>query len=296
MQKKSITYNKQDIHLSLKNFFGSVEHYYHFLLGFLAPVIIAHTNIYNAKSKQNVYIRSCAIMDDHLIGINLPEVNIISKFEHKRLKVEESERTSGNSKLKFIEYDGYDDPAKYIYKDFCTVNSVVKKQLNSEIKRFKQEFNVSNFDNSPKIVLINREVAHPFYSTDISEIKSAGSARRSIANFDDLEQSIVKQHKNTLSVTLENKSLAYQIALFSYADVIIAQHGASLANIIWCNSEATIIEIFPTDMQKAVIMKDHFKNLAKCMKIDYKKIIQEHSHSEVNINRVLTSITESLND
>lgn len=44
---------------------------------------------------------------------------------------------------------------------------------------------------------------------------------------------------------LETSSIQHQIALFSQAKLIVANHGAALSNMVWCdNPDCAIIEVF----------------------------------------------------
>lgn len=47
-----------------------------------------------------------------------------------------------------------------------------------------------------------------------------------------------------LRLTLEEMSLADQIALFSQAEAIVAPHGAGLTNLVWCAPKTKVLEIF----------------------------------------------------
>ena len=70
--------------------------------------------------------------------------------------------------------------------------------------------------------------------------------RRSIKNFENLEKTLLnfcKSHDLELKqVVLENLDIKHQIMLFKYASIIIAQHGASLANTVWCTKCKLVIE------------------------------------------------------
>lgn len=94
------------------------------------------------------------------------------------------------------------------------------------------------------ILLINRDIDHS--STEVDIIKDNGIARRSIKNFDNLKNKLskfCKDHNLELKhVVLENLSMNKQIMLFKYATIIIAQHGASLVNTVWCTKCKLVIE------------------------------------------------------
>jgi capsular polysaccharide biosynthesis protein len=95
-----------------------------------------------------------------------------------------------------------------------------------------------------------------------------------------------------ISTRLEEKPLAYQIALFQAADVIIGQHGAALANLIWARKGIDVVEIVPQDLEADV--KDYFGSLARCLGQRYHPIQQFHRHGEVNIGEILCVLDEIL--
>jgi len=279
---------QKDIHLTLTSWDGSVEHYYHFLLGFLVPLALVYEKY---KKEQNqvrrIYIRSCEIMDQHLLSLNFSKVLICDKKRHRKealmLKVVEHD----NTPVEFIEYFGCDNPKFYNDKVFEKARLVIRQLLINELTEAKEELQKKLLGRGPVVVLINRDRAHEFYATSQSEVKSAGSRRRSIPNFDALAQAVTSQYANTLCVTLENRSLAWQIALFETADVIVAQHGAALANLIWCRPKTTVVEIVPKNLKMQVISKNYFGKLAFCMKLHYKRVDQDGKHKPVNAKTLL---------
>src|SRR5262249_49051700 len=102
----------------------------------------------------------------------------------------------------------------------------------------------------PRILAIDRGEAHPFYLSASAEAKSAGTARRSGPNHGEIVEMVSRRAGPVLSLKLENLPLAQQIALFSAADMIIAQHGAALSNLIWAKPGAGVIEIMPKTAPK----------------------------------------------
>lgn len=278
-------FNK-NVHLTLLNQGGSVEHYYHFLLGFFVPLILAREKTLSSGGGQKIYVRSCSILDVHIKALGLPEIDILDKNDHKKIKTIKWLKKVQGLKLNFVEVFGYDAPARYSYTDFCNAARLVTSYIGTEIVKIEKELAQSASGEGPKVIIINREAPHPIYLSNDCEKKGAGTSRRSIPNFGALHESIASQYFNTIATSLEGKSLAYQVALFRHADIIIAQHGAALTNLIFCTQDTTLIEIHPVDKQR-ILEKGFFKNLAACMKIQYHQVSQEHAHSEVKINLVL---------
>lgn len=273
---------KQDIHLTLQNHAGSVEHYYHFLLGFLLPLALWE-NECRGRSSKKVYIRSCGIMDNHLFDIGLDGIKIIDKVLHETIRLKKD--LAGE--FSFIERMGYDDPRHYNFSEISAASLVLTEILSEVIAVYLEEVNSRKAEHHPLIVMIDRSSPDSFYLSSSCEIQGAGTSRRSIPNYDDLFLSTCSKYKNVTSVTLERKSLAFQIALFKSADIIVAQHGAALANLVWCRPNTTLIEIHPSDLSETVKNRDYFLNLASCMNLNYRRLDQDECHSNVDPDSLL---------
>lgn len=87
------------------------------------------------------------------------------------------------------------------------------------------------------IVIIQR-ASHSYYGKgclDRQEIyRTSGDTRRSILNHHEMVNEISSRYpQQVLNIVLERSSLYFQYKVFSNAKIIIAQHGASLANIFF---------------------------------------------------------------
>lgn len=90
-----------------------------------------------------------------------------------------------------------------------------------------------------------------------------GKERRYINNHNDIKEFLANKYKSAFAnIILENSSIEYQITLFQNAKIIIAQHGASLFNLIYCKPTTSIIEICP-------ILVPVFKNIANVKKLNH---------------------------
>ena len=95
----------------------------------------------------------------------------------------------------------------------------------------------------PRILLMQRAALDPFYVTQESEVRSSGAQRRSIPNLHAGAAVVTQVHDNLLTAALEKLQLADQMALFSVVDIVIAQHGAALGNMLWMRRGTYVIEI-----------------------------------------------------
>ena len=73
-----------------------------------------------------------------------------------------------------------------------------------------------------------------------------GAARRSIENIEEVEQVVRTflraRHMELRVVKLESMGILEQVALFQNASGVIAQHGAALANTVWCRRCQLVVE------------------------------------------------------
>ncbi len=140
----------------------------------------------------------------------------------------------------------------------------------------------------PRILVIDRGDADPFYVSDRAEAKTSGRQRRCIVNHQELVAALEQRFPGTHTVLLESLPLAEQIALFSTADIVIAQHGAALANMVWMRPEARLIEI--RAIPSPVKWRDHFKCLSGALGLDYTEVSHETDFSPVDVATVLSLV------
>jgi hypothetical protein len=199
-------------------------------------------------------------------------IHVLDPEQHRQLaRVAVRESPS----LEVATIRGNDDPAGYDRATFALVRKTLgrKREVQDEMRHVEEVWPPGD----PRILMIDRGPSHPFYKSEQSESKSSGNERRSIPNFSEIHRSVQRRHRACLSVMPETLTLARQFALFATADVIIAQTGAALANMIWARPSATVIVIFPDDERT-----DYFRDLALCLGLRYRRFRQDHSHAEVD--------------
>jgi Glycosyltransferase 61 len=116
------------------------------------------------------------------------------------------------------------------------------------------------------------------------------ASRRSFDNQLDIEK--LMDALGFVCVELERMTVVEQIQLFSQAEFVIANHGAGLANLIWCNHCKSVIELFSPKF-----LNDCYFRLACTMKIDYSYIIankRDNTHwGVVDIEMLRAEILQS---
>jgi hypothetical protein len=271
-----------DVHLTVRNAGGSVQHYYHFLLGFLVPLVRAWNAIVTTADVGDVFVRSCAVMDPLLRQLRLPGLVIVAAADHAAMQ-QHCAHAPMSGELVFATIDGYDFPARYDVHVFAAVREQLFLRFSEEIRQERQELDRCFTGAGPRIVLVRRLPADAFYVTPDCEIKTAGAERRSIANIDELCAALRRNCDNLLLTALEGSSLYYQMALFSAADIIICQHGAALANLVWARPRTHVIEIIPRTLTELIGEADFFGDLARCLSLTHERLWQDQPHGPVGL-------------
>ncbi|SDB18612.1 Protein of unknown function [Desulfonatronum thiosulfatophilum] len=119
-------------------------------------------------------------------------------------------------------------------------------------------------------------------------ISRSKAKRRKVINEDDLLKYLEKF--GFTPVWLEDHNLSTQISLFSSAEHIVAPHGAGLTNLIWCNPNAKVLEIFSPSYVNVC-----FWAIANQVKLEYHYIIGNRKNSEC-INPTLDNINVPIED
>jgi hypothetical protein len=94
---------------------------------------------------------------------------------------------------------------------------------------------------------------------------SRRNASRSFDNEPEVEEMLKKQGYDI--VYSERLTFAEQIALFQSASMVIANHGAGLANLVWCHPKTHVVELF-----SPIYFNDCFARLSKSMQLSYQPL------------------------
>lgn len=214
-------------------------------------------------------------MDRHLAALGWKNLVILDRQSHLDFPA----TFQGN--LKCIALDGMDLIPDYQFRTFTKAASYL-------CKRFGIRTNCEN----PGILLINRGESDRFYQETQAEIPGSANLRRSLPNITDIYAELEKLDVKVTMRQLEHASLAEQINLFQNASIIIFQHGAVMANLVFCKPNATVIEILPENSDPIVV--DMASTLCQGLVLKYARIPQQANHSAVDPQLVLQTVKRSL--
>ena len=248
--RKIMTYSPnglagRPLHLTIKANAGSCEHFYHFILGYLLPLAEYLVRSETAEDRV-VLLRSCGPLDRILQELALPGLLCCERSTHASIK-DTLERSSWAEIAEIRGFDfGHLPSEEVVYDRECIGVGVkfLRRRLASAIEAATAKINAS-WTGRPRVLMIERGEPDPFYQSCLAEIKNSANHRRSIANHVELVASMAADYPGFRSIRLETASLAEQVAWFGLTDILVAQHGAALSNIIWMRRGAHVIEINP---------------------------------------------------
>ncbi|MEG6509077.1 glycosyltransferase family 61 protein [Methyloligella sp. 2.7D] len=274
--------------LNIRNNGGSVEHYYHFLLGYLLPLCG-----YAEEEKTEAPIllaRACGPLSRLVCEVGIPGLVLCEPYSHSLLSSEAEKLRLEN--VDILGLDCSEARREYDADRLASVAALAKRyiqqRLGDKIDRFCEELD-SNWTPSPRLLLIKREAPDPFYQSDLAETKGAGTDRRSIANMAELIAALSGRFPQTKVVSLQGRGLAEQIALFKMADIVVAQHGAALANIVWMRPETQVFEFLPDPAQHIF-----FQNLSPIFGIEHHVLAQEDRKGPVDVAALMDAVASNL--
>lgn len=280
---------------------GSVTHYYHFFYGAMIPLILHQLEnpsaVYRIQTDVGPMKRVLCELPLNVIEFKGPEqVGTQGKFhDDKSLR-----RAVAPGETIVQSYDAYNSE---FYRD-----EYIEKLSKTKIRKILQFFQ----DTMPAyvrsipvydVILIER-ATDSYYHTgcpDRTEIyKSSGAERRSLSNHSEFVSTLSSKYGSRFcNIVLERSSIYYQYHMFRNARVVIAQHGAALANLIFmckpgggparADTErpgGTIVEISPPWSRQS----EHFKNLAEGCGVAHTSILQTADHSDVDIDGVMRCV------
>jgi hypothetical protein len=238
---------------------GYAEHYFHFLLGFFVPLVD-----FLGDKKVTVAIRDCGPLSRIIHEYADERIHMLPKGLHDRALSSEPIACPVVNLLGFDSVDSY-DPAV-----FARVKKNIYGRLPSMTPFFSYKYDQQNLENG-YCLIIDRAKPLPYYRVEPSAEKQGGANRRSVSNLFSIYQQIRKSQP-AVYVLLELLPFWEQVLLVRHARTIIGQHGAGLANMLWAEKPASVIEI--------CTRKDppYFEKLAAAVNLQFAKFFVDGDH------------------
>lgn len=224
------------------------QHYFHFLYGYIIPFV----NRFDPSNNLYLFDSCGPVMNQIILGLDKYQIEIYDGHQ--------------------FDSEFYLDP--HDNKDFIGLNiDLTRKRMFSLIE---SEPNSSKKD----ILVIYRENPDPFYINE-AEREGSGSSRRSIPNIFEIHAAVSQKIPKCKILALEGMSLKDQIITFRDASCVILQHGAAMANLIWCRPGTLVIEIGPEDEIS------YYNKLVKMLKLRRHQVVQDHAHAAVDFKTIV---------
>lgn len=246
---------------------GSVQQYYHFLLGYLAPILAW----LDRSGATQITVRDCGPMNRWFEALPASvdvEIMNVGHFLHVF-----SGRLQPCEVLR-----GFDFPSEFNSGKLADFRSAMLRNLD-----------VPQAEPS-RITVIDRRITDPFYASAESEIDMAGAQRRSVPNLGAWVEQMRAEVPVALFETTE-MGIREQVQLVSETSVLIGQHGAGLANMVFMPPGGVVIEIHPPLPLEAV---QTFAQLAAACGHTYLTVPQAGVHAEVDIAALSSALRQHL--
>jgi len=238
---------------------GSVEHFYHFFFGYFMPI-----TIWLEKNPcPRITVRDCGPMNPWFELLNKQtEISFIQPGVMLQ-------RTLTNLQKNQV-FWGWDDPSHFQSKN-------LKKFRDAHGKRLNLPVHTDSSETRNVTVLIRGESSSFFESQ--SEVLGSGSAARSIGNLGQIDTHL-NGYTSLLIIDTAVMTPEDQIRAIWDTDILVAQHGAGLSNMVWMRPGATVVEIQPP---LAPVIDTIFSNLAAACGLKHSVIPQKDAHADVDV-------------
>jgi hypothetical protein len=254
------------------NWQGTPDHFYHFLLGYFMPVILWQER----TGSTEVAVRDCGPMNPWF-ELTRPGTDV--EFMPPGIMLE---RLLSNRQERVILRD-WDNPTRFHRRSLASFSRAI-------LDRVSAPAHVRG--DAPRITVLDRRPSADYFRSDAADSHGSGADRRSISNVAEIAAELGALGNVTVLDTAA-LSPAQQVRALAATDLLVAQHGAGLSNMVWLPAGGAVLEIKPP---LPATITDIFSNLASARSLDYDVINQQHEHAEVAAAVVVSAATRLLTD
>jgi hypothetical protein len=245
---------------------GSVEHFYHFFFGYFMPLVLWQER----TGAMEFTVRDCGPMNPWF-SLLRPGTDVDLMPPGVMLQRVLTRRQN----MQILR--GWDDPTRF---------------HRASLERFSRTIldRVGVVSGSPsslnrRITVLNRAPSPSYYVSDKSETFSSGADWRSLPNVQVIAAALGGLGDVTV---LDTAALTpgEQVRALSNTDLLVAQHGAGMSNIVWLPAGSAVLEIKPPLMPTIDTI---FANLAGARRIDHAAVDQADEFAPVDPACVLAT-------
>ncbi len=293
---------------STRIIYGSPEHFFHFMWGYLLPalneIINIESDIYSKRVSNKFFFRSCGPIMNKLM-------NEILSLYNCNYQIIEGNALDAEDYFTKIIIPRWDYWLLYstMIKDFQFTSLYLKIILTNislllKYNKFKSEFlasilnvkinTIHKIDNSfpaskinldtDSYLILKRSPQPKYYEKrGIAENPTYGTARRELIGIEDAVQDLRNKNISVKIFEPGKHNLAEQIKVFQNCKGIVGIRGAEFANLIWMKPKSKVILIRPLNMDTL----SYPKSLAKILGLNYFEITAKGSYPTLNADLIL---------
>ncbi len=251
---------------------GTPERFYHFLLGYLVPLIVWQER----TGTMEVAVRDTG-PHNSWFGLLRPGTDV--EFMPPGVMLE---RVLSHRQERVILHD-WDNPTRFHRRTLEHVRQAVLPRI-------------PRLDGSagelPRITVLERRPSIDYYREESAELHGGGADWRSIPNITDMVDSLSALGSVSL-VDTAGMTPQQQVAALAGTDLLVGQHGGGLSNMMWMTPGSGVIEILPP---RPPIIDAIFSNLASACRVGYRALPQAEEHAPVDPAAVTAAAAEVLAD
>lgn len=243
------------------NWQGSPEHFYHFMLGYFVPLALWQER----SGEREIAVRDCGPMNvwfDLLrpgtdVELMPPGVMLERVLSHRQERV--------------ILHD-WDNPTRFHHRSLTRVRDLMATRVATPTEGGER----------PRITVLERRPNPEFFHNGAAETPGGGSGWRSVPNIDEIAEALAPLGTVQI-VDTAVMSPTEQVQLMHSTDLLVAQHGAGLSNMLWLPETAGVIELLPP---LPPTIDAIFSNLAAALRLGYRAVPQPDLHASMDADTV----------
>ena len=252
---------------------GTPDRFYHFLLGYYVPLLLW---------QRRTNVRDIAVRDS---GPHNPWFKLLDPTTSVEILPAGMmlERYLSHRQERIVLHD-WDNPTRFHSKSLEIARSAALALLPKP--------SAEALEGLPQITILERRPSLTHYRSGNSETLGGAAEWRSVPNIDAIASSL--QTLGDVRV-LDTAGLSPedQVQELRRTDVLVGQHGAGLANMIWMKRGSCVVELLPT---RPPTIDKIFHNLAAARQLAYQAIPQKSDHSAVDPALVVAAAEQLLSD
>lgn len=251
---------------------GSVYHFYHFLLGYLLPIALR----WEEDAEVLPVLRECGPMD--------PWLDLLfATRPSRRIGIGEMLRRVARDEGPVVALPTTDDPSTFRTDDLRRFRAMMLAAAGVV------EDGPGGTARGARILLLERTFVDPFYAAHPTEGQHGGTVgpqRRSVPNAEELDRALAALAPID-RIDLSTLPPREQVARTAAASVLVGQHGAGLAHMIWLPPGSAVVEVLPP---KGALLEGIFGALAIALGHTYVAVWQDGEHAPVDPRRVVDAV------